>query len=271
MCNHTHLVTLKDGRRVPVPCGFCAVCRAQRRDEWQKRLEIECLYNEKKGYGNTFLTLTCDDDHPIPYGDEKRVIQLFWKRVHKSLPAGANPKFKYFLVSEYGTLHGRLHYHAIVCGLDYSLHASAFRKAWPYGFISSCPIRDGAIRYVLKYLEKSLTNKRESEIYAKQGLAPPFRLVSKGIALDFFLANQFNLRDSNGMYFWHGKECLAPEFIRRGFGIRSHRNVFNVNASKEMRSKIANEHKLIARERQNAQPVYDFKDCEILTGRQPPQ
>lgn len=268
MCNHTHFVKLKDGRRVPVPCGFCAVCRAGQRDEWQKRLEIECLWNERQGFGNSFLTLTIDDDHLPSVSDPKRPVQLFWKKVRKSLPSGSNPRFKYFLVSEYGSTTGRLHYHAIVCGLDYALCASLFRKSWNLGFVVSLPIRDGAVRYVLKYIEKSHTSKRDSEIYASLGIPPPIRLISKGIGLDFFIANQHNLRMSNGVYRWHGKDVPVPEYVRRSLGIRSRKNL--VGAKFRVHNSRSFENRLVSRCRNENFPVYTPYECDVLVGRRSP-
>lgn len=268
-CNHKHFVDLPDGRRVAVPCGFCAVCRAQKRDQWQTRLEIEQLYQEKLGYGNTFLTLTVADETPVPVGEEKRVIQLFWKRIRKSLPDGANPSFKYFLVSEYGSQTGRLHYHAIVLGLDFALHARCFRENWSYGFIMSLPIRPGAIRYVLKYIDKCRSTKREKEIYESLGVAPPVRLISKGIALQFFQDNQFALINSNGLYRWHSKDVLAPEYVCRKLGIHPSKNAFDPSIPYQNHNSYVFEKTLIARSRNNNEPVYSFSEADYLAGRIP--
>lgn len=265
-CNHLHLVTLKDGRRVAVPCGFCALCRASRRDEWQRRLEIETLMNEWQGYGNTFLTLTVSDDSPIPLGDEKRAIQLFWKRIRKAAPPGYNPSFKYYLVSEYGSQTGRLHFHAIVCGLDHALHAAAFRSAWPHGFVMSLPVRSGAIRYVLKYLEKSFSASKEREIYAALGKSPPFRLISKGIGLRFFQKSQLSLVASDGFYFWHGKNVLAPAYVRRSLGIRPRKDI-TADAAVARANSRAIENNMVVRSRNACEPVYTPLQADVLVGR----
>ena len=97
-----------------VPCGKCAWCLRQKRNEWFVRF----LEESKKHDFVRFLTLDYDDDHLPVKTDETtgeiipvvslRDIQLYHKRIRK-----AGYKFRFFVASEYGSKGGRPHCHGI--------------------------------------------------------------------------------------------------------------------------------------------------------------
>lgn len=109
-------------RRSPimtVPCGKCVHCKANKIDEWKTRLK-----HEISTFGHAyFCTVTYDDEH-IPFDENNnptfiyRDFQLFMKRLRKKL-SNIDPSIRisYFVVSEYGDLTGRPHYHFILFGL----------------------------------------------------------------------------------------------------------------------------------------------------------
>ena len=222
MCNTPVRVKLPDGRYELVPCNHCQGCKVSNIAEWTFRIRQEVLENERKGYGNTFLTLTYDDEHLPADGASVRDVQLFWKRLRKKLENAGNvrynPKFKYFLVSEYGDQRGRIHYHAIVCGLDFGAISRFYRECWRNGFTYSKPVLGGAVRYVLKYLDKTRDARRNGAIYEAQGVKQPFALFSKGIGLVYFRKNQFDIRELKG-YYERGVLRRLPSYIRRKLGL----------------------------------------------------
>ena len=97
-------------------CGKCLACRIQKRKEWSMRLWHELAYHDK----SVFLTLTYDNNH-MPDNESLRLrdLQLFFKRLRKSLNKSNSNPIKYFACGEYGTSTLRPHYHAIVYGPSY--------------------------------------------------------------------------------------------------------------------------------------------------------
>lgn len=153
-------ITTDKTKYIYVPCGKCAWCRRDKRNEWSLRFEVESrdnLYTD-------FITLTYDEEH-IPYHiDEtdgvfemrasKTDVQKFIKRLRK-----AGYQFKYFIVSELGPKNKRPHYHGIFFSND-KISEKEIQSKWNKGFTSSYPATPGAMRYVTKYILKG--NDREN-------------------------------------------------------------------------------------------------------------
>ena len=141
-------------KHIYVPCGKCAWCRRDKRNEWCLRFEIEA----KDNLYTDFITLTYDDEHMPYYLDEsdgvfemrasKTDVQKFIKRLRK-----AGHKFKYFIVSELGPKNGRPHSHGIFFS-NRKIDGSEIQRTWGKGFSSSYPATPGAMRYVTKYILK---------------------------------------------------------------------------------------------------------------------
>lgn len=170
---------------IAVPCGKCLPCLSNRRNDWSFRLEQEL----KRSSGAAFITLTY---HPKFYPDDgvrKDHFQLFMKRLRKAY----GKKLRYYAVGEYGTKHGRAHYHAIL--FNYSHGDSFVRSAWstragePYGIVDVKSVNVKRIRYITKYVVQngSRPDKR---------LNPGFALMSRSFGLGLWY-----LTDS--MVAWH--------------------------------------------------------------------
>ena len=136
-----------------VPCGKCAWCRRDKRNEWCLRFEVE----QKDNLYTDFITLTYDEEHiPINIDDDgvcemrasKDDVQKFIKRLRKQ---GHN--FKYFIVSELGPKNKRPHYHGIFFSNE-RIPEEDIQDKWGKGFTSSYPATPGAMRYVTKYILK---------------------------------------------------------------------------------------------------------------------
>lgn len=172
-------------------CGKCTECRIKGAKEWAHRIELEI-----KSYKGVcaFVTLTFDEENYVAPNLDKRDVQLFLKRLRKSVP---DRKIKYYAVGEYGPKHLRKHYHLIIMGLDGKDHYGnndrqkrlepivgadtdwhKIHNAWNKGITNTQTPRGGCASYVAGYVVK--TAKRADEI-ERLGLEPEFRLMSKAL------------------------------------------------------------------------------------------
>lgn len=116
----------KHFRVMPVPCGHCLGCAADRARLWTDRLCLEFDHTKKA----VFITLTYNDKY-LPFVFEpaedgstlavptlvKRDLQLFLKRLRRDF---APTELRFFACGEYGGLSARPHLHMIVFGSDLS-------------------------------------------------------------------------------------------------------------------------------------------------------
>lgn len=110
-------LSLKDcsSQFIRVPCGHCPECIASKQLSLVQRLQMESLNHHL-----FFCTLTYNDDamprlvtssgYEFRYAD-KRDLYLMIKRIRKNNLFGRS--FRYFAVSERGSLHSRPHFHVI--------------------------------------------------------------------------------------------------------------------------------------------------------------
>jgi len=104
------------GAPMEVPCGHCVGCRLDRRRAWS----IRCMHEAQLYDSNLFVTWTYDDGHlPESRSLEYVDFQLMMKRLRKEVrgvskaPDGKFP-IRFFCSGEYGGLHGRPHWHALL-------------------------------------------------------------------------------------------------------------------------------------------------------------
>lgn len=172
-------IYLKD-KNIYVPCGKCNICRYNYYSKWLARLNMESDFSNLV----LFTTLTFNDDnYPIDLSKEnqKSIIQKFLKRFRAACNS-FDYHFKYFLVSEFGKLHDRLHFHILFFFKysDTTNYNSAIinidniiNKCWRFGFTSSILSNVKVISYMLKYEIKDISKN------------DTIRLISKNISLDF--------------------------------------------------------------------------------------
>lgn len=110
-CTSTH---------IPIPCGNCSVCVRLRQSYLVQRCQMETLSNHlffcTLTYNETMIPRLKLGDYVLQYPDFTHVQKMF-KRIRKSydlLP------FKYLVVSEYGGLRHRPHFHMIISYPKYS-------------------------------------------------------------------------------------------------------------------------------------------------------
>lgn len=147
-----------------IPCNNCMGCKLEKSRQWAVRMMHESkLYDQ-----NSFLTLTYDDQAlPQDYGLDLRHLQLFFKRLRKSL---GTQKIRFFACGEYGDLNGRPHYHAIVFNYDppdklkHSVNANGqinyssetLCRLWTHGFATTADVTHASCAYVARYVTKKI-------------------------------------------------------------------------------------------------------------------
>lgn len=206
---------LNNGKYIYVPCGRCAWCRKQKRNEWCLRFEIESKDNTYVD----FVTLTYDEENvPIHIDEDDGVcemvasvsdVQKFIKRLRKS-----GYKFKYFIVSELGPKNKRPHYHGIFFSNE-KINEKDIQSKWNKGFTSSYPATPGAMKYVTKYILKG--NDRKNN----------FMLCSKKPAIGASYLKESNAlhtyrKTDDGVYQFSmpvvgGKLCPMPRYYKKKF------------------------------------------------------
>lgn len=190
MCVSPYIAKTSAGDPIPVPCGKCLDCRKQYQNEWIFRLRQEA----KRTLFPCFITLTYNDEHlpmecDVETGEmlsvvRKRDFQLFMKRLRKN---GGDflHGCRYYAIGEYGSKFNRAHMHAILIApaIDcVDRMRKLVEKSWcdrdgnSLGFSSTKFANDNSYHYVCKYM-----NKLDKRFH----LAPPFRLFSRSIGLNF--------------------------------------------------------------------------------------
>lgn len=160
--------------RIIVPCGKCASCLTNRRNDWSVRLKIE----HKNSSSAFFITLTYDelnvkynehvdyDTGEIRYTQTvlKEDLQRYIKRIRKY------SECRYYAVGEYGTNTHRPHYHILLFNYDID-YLHKLSDSWPYGHIQIGTVSDSSIMYTCKYH----VNRTEYPAHAN----PSFCLMSR--------------------------------------------------------------------------------------------
>lgn len=213
-----------DGRiRVPgdkavmIKCNNCPECWNEHSNEWADRCYLESLEHKE----NCVLTLTYKDTN----GElSKRDYQLFLKKLRKAIYP---TKIKYFISGEYGSLHGRPHFHLIIFGWRpddctfYSksksgcdMYNSKFVESfWKHGWVTiDLAVDRKACFYSAKYLQKAINR------FGVKHKQPAFSACSKGIAIA--AANKFDPELDNHIYI-NGKPKRVPRYFRKIFA-KSH-------------------------------------------------
>lgn len=163
-----------------VRCNHCSLCNKYKVSKIKTRCLLQSVQHNQKPF---FLTLTINEQNYPSNPDDIQVhteiIQKFNKRLRKHLSLNNyNTNYKYLIVSEYGSLRGRLHFHALIFGIsddlykpvrvDNSIYGTDYvfkftelvHKAWQQGFIKVEEAKDETGSYVAKYIGKSSGDKR---------------------------------------------------------------------------------------------------------------
>lgn len=228
-----------------VPCGFCLNCRVDRQNSLIDRAEYE-LFQSKCG---AFVTFTFDDYHLLPYQfiDSKSgkltatldrkcgkdFLNRLNKNIHKFVEENkrkgvdvtplCNPNYKYILTGEYGDKFGRPHFHCIFFGLDYAFCKRLFWQSWKQGSIQVDPVRQGGIKYAVKYISTQEFGDYAFYKYDYHHLQRPYSVHSAGLGVGLYTSQMRYIRENNGCYRWHNTDRPVPSYYKNKFLIIENR------------------------------------------------
>lgn len=145
-----------------IPCNNCMGCKLERSRQWAVRMMHESKLYEQ----NCFLTLTYSDEAvPEDYSLNLRHLQLFIKRLRKSLPQ----KIRFYACGEYGDLFGRPHYHSIIFNYDFPdkrlykkinnkphYTSETLTNLWQLGHATTSDVTYQSAAYCARYCTKKL-------------------------------------------------------------------------------------------------------------------
>lgn len=167
---------------IEVPCGCCHSCERSRMRSYMIRL----LY-EISAYPNSlFITLTFDDSNLERFGNNPNsAVRLFLDRCRKHF--GKN--IRHWIVPEFGTRRGRLHYHGILFDVGNTSLGYTLPRFWKYGFTYVGWANELTARYITKYVTKSLSR--------PYGKALPRIISSKGIGSSYLSPENIEFHNSS--------------------------------------------------------------------------
>ena len=199
--------------RLTVPCGKCAACLTNRRNDWAVRLKVE-HQNANSAY---FITLTYDEQHQ-PFNEIldydtgeiryvgtviKKHLQDWFKRIRKY------SECRYYAVGEYGTTTHRPHYHVLLFNYN-PTDLYRLQSSWNNGFIQIGTISDSSIMYVCKY--------HVNRTSYPHGADPSFALMSRrpGIGAQY-VSKMFDFHDGLQRAYYPDNEGVKrrlPRYLR---------------------------------------------------------
>ena len=146
-----------------------------------------------------FITLTFDNPSLSEFQDNpNRSIRLFLDRVRKKY----GKQVRHWIVAEYGSKRGRLHYHGIL--FDINIGNDELFSLWKYGNTFVGYANEATAKYIVKYLTKQDT----------KGISPPRVITSKGIGESWLHSSECAIaKKSLDMILWiDGKPSPIPRY-----------------------------------------------------------
>lgn len=145
-----------------VDCGKCVDCRNRYAKDLGARMILEQACHECSPF---FVTLTYNDENLPINGVDRGDVRKFVRALHDRLRHGGYPhEFRHVFFSEYGSKHGRPHYHGIIFGLDprefkdYLPLSDVIAQVWNKGFVDVQLVKTpSCFKYVSKYVLKQST------------------------------------------------------------------------------------------------------------------
>ena len=146
-----------NGKFVSVPCGHCYQCIRKRKFDWEIRIRSEMSVSTCSFFS---LISYNPENLPEPMVSDKAALQALIRRLRRFLEYtyGKDVKLKYFIVSEYGEMRNRLHYHAafFIRGIEFDRYQwkVLLEREWGKGFCSAYLLDGTWIHYAVKYMQK---------------------------------------------------------------------------------------------------------------------
>lgn len=217
---------------IRLPCGKCVGCHADKARNYATRAIHE--YFAHRDRPSSFLTLTFNEDmlHKRDVPNYKSVYRSefsgFVKRLRERIKSIYGKEIRVFGSGEYGELHCRPHYHAIIYGFDFPdkyqvrtrvgkdlirYYRSPFLESvWKppgynpsYGFSIIGEVTQNSCQYVTGYVSDKLDEFGERD-YKQLGIDKPFFYTPSktGLGYDYF-QRYYKEIYSNGYCHWHNK------------------------------------------------------------------
>lgn len=233
---------LEQGQPLLIPCGQCLGCRLDHAKMWSLR----CMHEAKMHEQNCFLTLTYSDEN-LPSDGSVHVeeLQKFFKRLRKCFP---NSKIRYYACGEYGDLHLRPHFHAIVFGFDFPDKKPFFKtkrgdvvyrspileQLWDKGISSIGTVTLNSCGYVARYVVKKFKGKGAEDHYKELGISPEFVVMSRrpGIGFEWFQKYYKDVFPNDFVVDNKGKKNAPPRYYFKLLDDLSHELVLDVDDSR---------------------------------------
>lgn len=155
-------------QRLMVPCGRCDECLRQQRNDWYVRLERETKYQKSLHRNSVFVTITIAPEYyDSALQSPSSFIRMWFERIRRSL----GRSIKHAVFQEFGTHpeqggEPRLHFHGVLWDVPYSYNAIR-NVVKDLGFVWIASITDKRLRYVVKYVGKSVYMDESSAVFAK--------------------------------------------------------------------------------------------------------
>lgn len=219
---------LKDARGKEVleqfyrPCQQCIECRLKK----SRYIATRCVHTASIYPENSFLTLTYSDEQlPPNLSLDTRVMQLFWKKLRKSIEP---KKIKYYACGEYGDGKGSReinpHYHAVLFNHDFpdkkiykktsngdTLYTSdTLTDMWGYGHAVIGDVTFESAAYVARYTMKKVYGDDAEDHY--QGRMPEKSWCSNGLGEEWFEKWRDDIYPSDQLVLRGGKICTPPPY-----------------------------------------------------------
>lgn len=266
-----------------VPCGRCAWCLKKKRDEWFVRflaesLKVPCYfvtltYEDTQiptrfvclGTGETFIVRGLHDDYitedvarvgNVPFMKD---YQDYIKRVRKRI----SKKLRYFFVSEYGHLYGRVHYHALVW-CDDDLVKDVLSDEWPFGDVVVDSAGVGSQKYITKYILKG-SNHRSLDLRDDN-----IKSNSAGIGSNLWpnLIKHYTSENYESTFQYFGSYHAFPAYFKKK--IRQHLDDISdsvaIEISKDSKGnwKVKNKHCELVQKLDESRQLPEIKDHDII-------
>lgn len=149
-------------------------CRIERARQWA----VRCMHEAQMHSENCFVTLTYSNENlPADYGVHVRDLQLFFKKLRKSL----HPKrIRFFACGEYGDEGLRPHYHALIFNHEFpnktlwstrrgknQYRSPQLDGLWPQGLATFGAVEYQSARYVAEYSNKKIGGDKAADYYTR--------------------------------------------------------------------------------------------------------
>lgn len=296
MCKQPRTITMQKIRIVDgislsnqqaVPCGKCTLCIKRKISDWLIRWTWELERSKRP----LFITLTYNREHlpttAIPKWNKlemvnektgeireihekigetkistlrKTDLQKFLKRLRYYNQQNGNynkqEPIKYIACGEYGSKGGRPHYHIIMVNV---LDNWEILKAWENkGIITIDPLKEGGLKYVLKYINKS---NRKNTLQEKE-----FRISSSKIGDNYIkLSEKWHKENPKNSYCRvNGKTAAMPKYYKDKIYTTSERARVTKHQRERQIEKVEKNIRLIMK----SYPKKTYEECvKILENR----